>query len=307
MLTTEKIFPKIKEELNKAEAERLAAVKRSKPYLYFFYGIIGLYIVLVIVKPVAWAAGLFGIMFGIIPWIIKRSNETNKIKKYFQQTIFPKVINEMGPEFSYEPKGQIPEDTIKKGRLFESFNKLFCEDLITGKVEDKTFRYAELKLVKRSTRVNNDDVNKESTVFKGIFFMLDLKHSVPSAFYVYPAVIARFIEKISKSFLPGKMVELNHESFNKTYRVYTEDPETIAKILPDAMLDKFVAINQQLKDDGITKTFTRFSFVDQSVFVAIEAFQGIMNPGLKKELNTEEFIKPQLQLINRMNELAQII
>jgi hypothetical protein len=309
MVKREDIYPNIKEELDRAEELRESLVEKIKPFKYGLYVLIVGTVVSFIVFPPSGFAGILIVLVFFVLYMMKRGKENQKLKERFQQEILPKIIDSMGPEFSYDADGAFEEETLTRSKLFESFNRYHCEDLIRGSVEGRSFRYAEIDLKHKQTgSVGRDDANRSRTVYNGLFAEIGLSESVPSQIVVYPAAVSRVMEMFRKE-MATKRVETSNDSFNQTYRVYSDDQDAAASWLSESRLNILLQVTATFKQDGITATDVLYSFLGDSVYVAIptKGSGGLFNPDLSHPVNTPEFLDPQLGLLNRVNDLASAV
>lgn len=311
MLNATTLLPKIKPQLDEAEAFRLNLRKNLRPYKFFVYATgIGTAVLFF------YGSGLFSIallIIGGITYAIKRFNNSKKLKKYFQENVVSRIFEGMGEDLTYEGEGNIPQETLRDSGLFSDFNRYECEDLVSGSINGKAFTYAEITLKKHTNSSSSSSSSSTKEIFSGVFFIRELSANIPANIFILPAREAKIMEKLSK-WIPmagkrfGDRVSLNNEAFENTYYVYSENPEIAIRLLPQPIMERLLAANKNFKDNGITSSDLKFSFSGNHIHVAIptKSDHRFMEPSLKEELNTPEFLDKQLMIMNSVHEVAEI-
>ncbi len=247
---------------------------------------------------------VLGFILGIVVYGIKYFIESRKFKTHFQNEVGIKVIQKLGPEFTYEPNGKIPESEIRSTHLFSEFNRYDSEDLVNGKIGEKHIRFAEIKLAKVTHKSGGTGKSSETTttmVFKGIFLTLDLNNNFPSPFWIVPR---KWYYTFSN--LKGKKVSIDHSEFNKIYKVVAIDPDFVKKLLINPILDKLLSVNEDLKTRKIIWGSIWFAFFDNHISAALNTKKDFLEGSIRRPIDSQEFLEEQVTFLNSIHNVGEL-
>jgi len=309
MITRDDIYPRITDELETAEERRRARAAKIKPFRYGLYVLITAAVIAAILFPPSAFLGITVVIAYAAVYMVARGKETRRLKEQLQQDVLPKILDGMGPEFSYEAEARIEKEVLDRSGLFEAFNEYDAGGVVEGRVDNRPIRYSEIDLRFRATdTAGRDRTKRVHSVWQGLFVEMALKEPVPSPIVVYPAALAGFMEKVRTN-MAAKRVTTTSQAFDQTYAVYSDQPESASGILSESVLSALLETNQRFRKDGLTSTHVLYSLLENSICVAIPLKQsaGLFQASLSRPVNTPEFLDPQLAVLNRVHELAVVL
>lgn len=139
-----------------------------------------------------------------ILWAFGRDYYKQKFKKLFISEIVPKIITNLGADFTYDHKQQVSVTEVRDSLLFPSFNKFESEDLIRGTIDGVTLKFAEVKLVERTGKSEGSG-SKYTTVFQGIYFNASLQVTFPTSIWL---VTSGFDDRLKDSKMAQVALEI---------------------------------------------------------------------------------------------------
>jgi len=308
MLNSNDVFNNLRSDLESAEQERLKRLEKIKPYKKFFLfcvaiGIAGLLYSLLVEEVIAIGIYPAIIVLGLIIFGVKSAWETRKFKEYFQNNIAVKIIEFLGPDFSYEPQGKLPESLVKGSGFFRSFNRFDAEDLVKGKIGDRKVEYGEIKLVKETTKSGQSSSSSRKTIFEGIFLILELNASFPAPVWILPGNrISPYHDIDRKS---GEEVSVQHEPFNKKHFAFSYHTQFARKLLTPTILDRLMDLDNGMFNQKITDGPISYLFRENQIMLAIPLKGKFMEPKLEEAINTKEFIEKQLFMLNSIHMVVE--
>jgi hypothetical protein len=247
-----------------------------------------------------WYVPSFGIIafVSFILWAFGRYYYKEQFKKLFITKIVPKIIANLGEEFSYDHEQEVSETDVRESMLFPNFNKFSGEDLIRGKIDDVTLKFGEIRLVEERGKSSGSGSNY-TTIFEGIYFHASLSVTFPTSIWI---VTTEFDETLKANGIRQLNIENNPMP---KYRYYGQDPELAEAVLQPFVLEKIQALNQRLKTAGIAKKPLIFRFSKNQVQTALWTKYGLFEPKISKTINSREFIEKQTVLLNTLTGLLK--
>ena len=308
MLDAHDVYHRLKDELLELDIERQSYNAKVSPFKYTFWciflggGIVLFYFfnfTTIDLSPI-WIIIYAGLVFvTFLVFQIVRFNNLDQFKKTFVNQIAPKVIEALGPTFSYRYQGGIPEQKIRGSMLFGEFHRYRYQDLVLGVINDIPIQFGEIKLIKRHSSGGD---KKSTTIFSGIFFTAEINLEFPTDIWMIHGHNSSTLRKRNKERVKG-----DHQMFRK-YRVYSDNTALAKKILQPSILDRLDALNRNLKRNNITRYPVSYHFGGRHVDVCINTQHKFMEPKLSRSVNSVEFIEQQTRLLNALygllNELT---
>ncbi len=226
-----------------------------------------------------------------ILWAFGRDYYKQKFKKLFISEIVPKIVTNLGADFTYDHEQQVSPTEVRDSLLFPDFNKFDSEDLVRGTIDGVTLKFAEIKLVKSKAKSSGSG-STHTTIFKGVYFNASLHVTFPTSIWL---VTSEFDDKLKDSKLAKVVLEDNPM---RKYKYFAQDPEVAKSVLKPFILEKIDALNQRLKSEGIAKKPLIYRFSKNRVQLAIWTKHGLFEPRLSQTINSREFIEKQTAPLN---------
>ena len=303
ILDHKKIYRELQPELEKVEEIRLTYSKRIEPFKLAFWSIFilgGSYLFYLINFPnnsivpyVISYLVLSTVSLILFIWVLIKNRKAYKAS--FNNQIAPTIVKSLGPDFSYDYQGIVPESDIKKCHLFPKFDRYKSEDLIKGTLEDIPITLAEISL-SQLTMINNQP--SEVPVFQGFYLRAKLNVNFPIAIWLSSQKNA-YISKQGR-----EKLSLKHP-LEKRYQVYADDPAVANEVLQPFIIDRIGRINEQLRHRKFLskKHALSICFDKDTVIIAIPSKKKLMEPKLSRTFDSEGFVASQVRLLNSITQL----
>jgi hypothetical protein len=241
---------------------------------------------------------------GVILTFYHFSKYTNvhwlEFKKRYKTTILKKVIESLYPGIEYQAEKHISSSDFNRSGLFStSYTSFKGEDFFTGNIESTRFEMSELNIIHKSTSYKNGkNTTNTTTVFKGLFVILDFQSSTYGETYVFQDVsekflggVGRYLQKtIGSFFQKGSMIYFeNHPEFEKDFVVYSTEEHESRRLLTPGLIETIGELKYKW---GVTPYL---SFIQDKAYVAFT--------------HNKDFLKVRfdLDLIEKQHDIIQSI
>ncbi len=219
-------------------------------------------------------------------YLFKISPHKTEFIHSFKHQVFSSFVSSIYPNSYYAPDNYLPSSIFSSSQLFGSYDSYSGEDYFEGETESGcAFKFSELRVT--DTTTDSDGDSTTSTVFDGIFFILDVPQRVSGRIQVIPdsaessfGTFGKFIQKTMGSlFQGGELVYFEeHPEFEKEFVVYSKDEEEarrlLSPVLIKAIYDLKIKWNKRL----------RLSFINNQIFIALSTGNNFFQPDIKKSL-----------------------
>ncbi|MDC0231311.1 DUF3137 domain-containing protein [Aureispira] len=234
--------------------------------------------------------GIIGTIGFILVFMFKISPLKNGYTQHFKREVFTSFVHALYPETYYAPNNYVTDGLFNMSKLFCSYNRFGGEDYFEGKTTNGcNFEFSELNVTDTSTYTDSKGNSKTrtTTVFDGLFFVLDVPTKVRGYIQVLPdfaqssfGFVGKFIQKsLGSMFHEGKMVYLEEfPEFEKEFVVYSQNEEEAFRILTPELVQSIYDLrfkwNKKL----------RLSFVDNKIFLALSTYRDFFNPDIHQSV-----------------------
>lgn len=298
-MDTEKIYnqllPKL-EELEKQRLEVFAKTERTKKLSMIVTGII----VLAFLFIGQWMVSLFAAGIGLTVFTILYHRFRKEYAQNYKEEILKSLIESLGPGYSFDANGQIPEDALRKCGLFHEFNKTKGEDLISGKFDDYQFEMAEMNLWLEKTSKKADRGSSTIFTFKGLVFVGNIKQSFPAPIWLLSKNTTHkgLKDRLQKDW---KRVVTNHKAFNEEYQVFSTNTDIAKKLLPENIQENIIRSKEEINPDMPME----FAFIENQVFISISTTVELFEPPIKTSVKDPELFKENIRYLKGTTGLLQ--
>jgi len=295
---------KIKPLLKVLEQERLvkmAEVEKIKPkaQLVLIAGIIIGVGLTIYFKHLGWA--VFFIVIAMITKFTMLNGPIAKLRGQYKDKIIPEIVRFFG-DFKYLPQQDPPEAELRASGLFDSFNRIYGDDQITGKYKGTDFTFIETHLQRHSGGGRHSST---VTVFKGMLLVMDVKKP-----FAGQTIIKRESQKGLWSWLTGKTkglksVKFPDPEFEKFFEVYTSDENEAKTLLTPDFIARLITLNSAYPNNMIRCCFLEGKLLLAYSYGADEVAGKLFEAGqIEKTLaDTQDIHK----FLAQMDSILQII
>lgn len=287
---------RLKPKLDDIEKQRTEIRSKRNRALISYFSIAAI-IAIIIMSSTRSPFAIF-IIFGlIIIGLMIVSSFSGNFNKIFKTEIINEVIKFFGEDLTYTPKEHITEREYKQSNLYGSYDRYNGEDLISGTIfvtdEDErngngiNVRMSELHTEDRHT--DSEGKTHYSTIFKGVFMIVDFNKSFKSSTYVLKdSGILNCIGGKSGT----SRVKLEDVEFEKEFEVYSEDQIEARYILTPSFMEKL----KGLKDK--TKGEMRIAFRNNQMYLTIYTYDNLLEASLGQSLEKFEDLAVYYEQLN---------
>jgi hypothetical protein len=198
-------------------------------------------------------------------WLFARTmRDVMRVKGAFKHEVLRRLFEFALPGARYEPGCHIGAEHVEASGLFpERWNRDSGEDYVAGRLGETDFWFSELRLVREGRK------DRETLVFRGLFFIADFHKSFRGRTYLLPDVAERVLGVLGRSLqaLPRfdgtELVELEDPEFEKRFVCHSTDPVEARYLLSTSLLRRLLALAERAAGP------LRASFVDECLYLAL--------------------------------------
>lgn len=307
MLNASEIYASLSPELATLDVERKRIWRILLPVniLFFTFLIAGVAAIYWLLSnqqdnTLDWFVPTFGgvAFVSFITWSVTRFYFKKKIKTLFIDKIVPKIVSNLGEDFTYDYDKEISSLEVRDCLLFPDFNNFKSEDLIRGTIDDVTLKFAEVKLVEEKSKSSGSG-RTYTTIFQGIYFNASIAVTFPTSVWI---VTSEFDDKLKER----NVAQLNlDDNPIPKYKYFGEDVDMAKAILKPYILDKINELNQRLKSEGVARKPLIYRFHRNRVQIGIWTKYGLFEPKISQSINSQKFIEKQTSVLNAITGLLK--
>ncbi len=213
-----------------------------------------------------------------------------KLSISFKEIYVKKMLEEILPECTYEPKQGIDKDVVYNSKILHKEDRYHSEDLLSGNLQGKHFTSADVHL--QDVR-SNGKTTTVVTVFQGRFFMIDSEKKYEQEVYIMPNHTYLFARGENY-----KKIDMEYIDFNQHFDVFSRDTHATFSLIKPRFMEKLVEFANQNRK-------VMFGFRDETIFVAIDSRKDTFDIKVLHEINESFFdeIKNEISLVEELLSL----
>ncbi|MEP6948302.1 MAG: DUF3137 domain-containing protein [Ginsengibacter sp.] len=238
----------------------------------FLMGIVILFFGLQLKLLKGYEGFLFIVMVLPIVSLVKYAQKNDIFKRDFKEFIIKEIINNISPGIIYKPDESITEREYKASSLFRRYFDYFDgSDYMAGVINNVSFHCSEIC-------TQYDDVNRQRTIFKGLFFVVKINDRFTGGTYVWARGEEQLPATISdERYLLMPMprihdIRFQDKDFEHYFRVCTTYESQAMEILSPAFRQQMINLRQH------SRSLAAFSFVAGHCYFAFPASQDLLEP-----------------------------
>lgn len=251
--------------------------------------------------------GLVGVVPGFAVLGFGGSAQSRR-RRLFKQVVMKHLLGAAYPTLEYAPDACISESLYGASGLFrKSYDRYNGDDYVSGRIGETDLSFSELHTEYKTE--SRDSKGRKTThwhtIFRGIFFAADFHKHFAGTTYVLPDRaqnllgdwLGQGLQALASSH--GEIVKLEDPRFEQAFVTYASDQQEARYILTPSLMERMLALRERF---GVP---TYFSFVDESVHVAIATEGGHFEPTLWDSGVSREQIEAHLALIRSVVEIVE--
>lgn len=243
------------------------------------------------------------IIYGAII-LSKITTEAANYKGRFKNEVIGSILRSVDPSLNISPDEGISEAEFRSSQLFSaSPDRYFTEDLITGKIDKTSFHFAEVHAeYKTETQTKNGRQTHWHDIIKGIIFVGDFNKHFKGVTIVRPkdfsSSLGAWFSKNIYSFGDKNVVELENDTFNKNFIVYSNDQIEARYILTPSLMERIGALNQR------SSHTVSLSFINANMYIAFPLTTNYFEPPIFTTLLKPNILESDLSVLSFMYDIV---
>lgn len=285
-------YETVRPDLNALEGERKQTMLK----------VVGLWVAqtVILFGPLLWMLKdhHFGVLFLVVLWAgIGYTASYNHFRRRFGRTFKERVIKKLvafvDPSLKYKVDGGIPERTFTEAQLFPGQYKTYhTEDHVWGQASGGELAFSELNVYKGFGY-------GKVTVFRGLFFAIQLPQTVHGRITIVPDPAGRTFSQLNKALEgraaapEGVRVGFDDAEFERIYEVYALQEHIARRVLTNAMRRRLVRFRKRAVGD------VSVAFVQDQLYMGIETGgRDMFEPPLFKSLMDPRPLQEYVDLLS---------
>lgn len=225
--------------------------------------------------PIPFWVALVIAVIGMIVASVRANSAVQKFHQEFKGQSYQTVVSNLYPNMTYHPQGMVGSRKFIASKLFSSPDRYNGDDYFKGKTNNGcSIEFSEIHAEQEHTDTDEDGhtTTGYTTIFKGLFFVLQLPEAVQRDIRVLPdsaerglGKIGKFLQKsIGSFFRAGKMVYFEeHPEFEREFVVYSTNEEAARAALTPTVLQDIYELKYKWHHQ------VRLSFINDKIYLAL--------------------------------------
>ena len=246
---------------------------------------------------------LFFLPIAFIASVLSVDKPRKEYRAAFKQAVVRQALESVFTDLVYEPGEGISYETISDTGMMCMGDRFHSEDYIAARYRDICFEQSDVRIEEErsSTDANGNTTTSYVTIFRGRWMIFDFNKDFRAKLQIvekgFPtAKRKRFFGRKETLF---KYVEMESETFNKTFRVYAQNEHDAFYVITPAFMERLQNLAARNGGDLM------FCFADNLLHVAIHDNRDYFEPGgLFSTLNEERILA---RLRNEISGITQFV
>jgi hypothetical protein len=215
---------------------------------------------------------------------------TEKLNNDFKTLILAKMLDYLGPSFSFFPEEHIPYKHFKQSHLFLIKPDHYSgDDMVTGNIGGVNIQFSELDVGYQTT--NEKEQKDWHVIFRGMFFVATVPTPFPTNVSIFPDHNRKFFKRQGRNIQKlnhihkGKQVLIHNKEFNDEYVVYADNPALAREVITDYLIGKIMDFHKS------SHYRPYMSFQGDKIFVAVEFGHELFEMNIRKSFLNQSYIR----------------
>lgn len=261
---------------------------------------------LILVMGVFWAVFLFMAVFYFIRYknaVQKHFLLDSEYGEQYRKEVVAKSVSELGGGLTYNPENGISMiDFSNSGfPMFAKPDRYASYGAIKGQIGKTDFIFSEV--LAESITEDGHNNRQYTELFRGVFFIADLRKQISSATIIYPDAMKYFKRLLFPNYGNGgfKKVGLEDVRFEKYFEVFGTDQVEARYLLSPALMSRIVGFKQK------TKMQMQFSFIGNKVYFGLfySAGKGLYKPPLFTSVYNQKPLRNYIASLKFMIDIVK--
>ena len=237
--------------------------------------------------------------------LFRLKDEIKIYKSRFKQEVVAAALSQVDQSLTIQHLKGISSAEFNHSQLFtQEPDRYFTEDLITGKVDQTAFYFAEVHAeYKTETQTKSGRQVQWHDIFKGIIFVADFNKHFTGVTVIRPkdigSSIGAWFSKNIYAFGDKNVVELENPHFIKNFVTYSNDQVEARYILTPSMMEKISDLNER------SAYCISLSFIASTMYIAFPLDENYFEPPVFKTLLKPDLLENDLSILRFMHHIVQ--
>ncbi len=224
-------------------------------------------------------AYFFALLAGAIAVGAAYHIKSQEYRGSFKMLIVDQVVQIVGSELRYSPRGYVSQSEFRASQLFRSPDRYNGEDLVQGRVGATQLHFSEIH-AEYQTR-NSKGQTQWHTIFRGLLFVADFNKSFHGTTIIKPDTAERFLGRFGQSmqefgeklnFNRRDLVKLEDPEFEKMFVVSSTDQIEARYILSPSMMRRLLELRARHGRD------VHAAFIANHIYIALSQNSDLFEP-----------------------------
>lgn len=224
----------------------------------------------------------------------------------YKQQVYPKLLEVIGPTWSYNPRGMVGEDQFRESGLYANrWDRYKGDDLVTGRIGNVDFQCSELHAEEKheSRDADGHTSTSYSTLFKGMFFTGQHQMNLEGRTTILPFKKKGWISKtIDRVFniQRHQKVEIHDAEFSELFMVHSTHPFEASNLIGHLQTTTLKELAKWVDPERI-----RIAYLPEKIFCAVSFKKDLFEPRLRGSLLDLEELHEAYELFTLNKVLVQ--
>ena len=226
-------------------------------------------------SSIAWVWLVGGVVFVLMKHLLPGVTAYANYRSRFKQDIVAGIFKVVCPSAVYDPLQGVTKDVFDAPGLFNTRGSFESDDRVRGHIGQTPFEASE---VGRGYSTGTGKNSRSHTVFRGLFFHLDLNQRLTGVTLIDPEK-ARSHQLGEREGL--SLVTLDNPEFEKEFKVHASNESEARALLTPAMIEALLTLRRQAGK----RVF--LAFKEQRAYLGVDYDRKLFEPGVAMTTSKE--------------------
>jgi hypothetical protein len=241
-------------------------------------------------------------IIGGVAYLVSTSKPKKIYKNTIKDKIYSKALEAYNSTVTYHPNQFIAVALFDRAKLFGRHTNYKGDDLCRGNLADgRSFQFSELEVYYKQksyqgNRRNRNSNNSTTTVFKGLFYEVQLPKNINARVKIVPDIgegvfgdVGKFMQGVVNKAMSAMSVQDpivrfdNHPDFERAFKVMSNEELVARRLLTPELIQQLLQFKEYAKGN------LYLSFVDNACYLGVKGGK-FLDVDYKRSLLSTVFI-----------------
>lgn len=250
--------------------------------------------------PVGLTVGVIAIVACFIIYYAVANKHKKAYRSEFKSKVMQVFVEMLYPTLQYNVDRSVSSSVFSESELFKNPDRYSGEDYFSGTLGNVKLEFSEVHAVDVTTSRDSKGRTRTSTstIFKGLFFLIESPQPIYGNVVVVPDVaerslggFGRWIQRSLGSLYQGKKMVYfeEHPEFEKQFVVYTNEEEEARRLLTPSLLETIYNLRNKWKNQ------IHIAFKSGKIFLALPLKKNLFESDISRSLTKDNVIEDLYQ------------